>query len=76
MTDIVERLRSLNADFLHEEAAAEIERLREALLRGLTMRGAQTAYFMSRTSGALAVAKAAEAEFDRRVTALLKEGGR
>ena len=29
--DIVERLRSLNADFLHEEAADEIERLREAL---------------------------------------------
>ena len=31
MTDIVERLRSLNADFLHEEAADEIERLRAAL---------------------------------------------
>lgn len=31
MTDIVERLRSLNADFLHEEAASEIERLRKAL---------------------------------------------
>jgi len=31
MTDIVDRLRSLNADFLHEEAADEIERLREAL---------------------------------------------
>ncbi len=28
MTDIVERLRTLNADFLHEEAADEIERLR------------------------------------------------
>ena len=28
MTDIVERLRALNADFLHEEAAAEIEWLR------------------------------------------------
>lgn len=33
MTDIVERLRSLNADFLHEEAADEIERLRAALLK-------------------------------------------
>ena len=31
MTDIVDRLRTLNADFLHEEAADEIERLREAL---------------------------------------------
>ena len=31
MTDIVERLRALNADFLHEEAADEIERLRAAL---------------------------------------------
>jgi len=31
MTDIVDRLRSLNADFLHEEAADEIDRLREAL---------------------------------------------
>ena len=31
MTDIVERLRSLNADFLHEEAADEIERLWAAL---------------------------------------------
>jgi len=31
MTDIVDRLRSLNADFLHEEAADEIEQLREAL---------------------------------------------
>lgn len=31
MTDIVERLRSLNADFLHEEAADEIERLRAAV---------------------------------------------
>jgi cell division protein FtsB len=31
MTDIVDRLRSLNADFLHEEAADEIERLRAAL---------------------------------------------
>lgn len=31
MTDIVERLRTLNADFLHEEAADEIERLRSAL---------------------------------------------
>lgn len=29
MTDIVERLRALNADFLHEEAAVEIERLRD-----------------------------------------------
>ena len=28
MTDIVDRLRALNADFLHEEAAAEIEWLR------------------------------------------------
>ena len=28
MTDIVERLRLTNADFLHEEAADEIERLR------------------------------------------------
>jgi len=33
VTDIVERLRSLNADFLHEEAADEIERLRADLLR-------------------------------------------
>ena len=33
MTDIVERLRSLNADFLHEEAADEIERLRADLLK-------------------------------------------
>ena len=33
MTDIVDRLRALNADFLHEEAAAEIERLRAALLK-------------------------------------------
>jgi hypothetical protein len=31
VTDIVERLRSLNADFLHEEAADEIERLRGLL---------------------------------------------
>jgi len=31
MTDIVDRLRLTNADFLHEEAADEIERLREAL---------------------------------------------
>ncbi len=29
MTDIVDRLRLTNADFLHEEAADEIERLRE-----------------------------------------------
>jgi SMC interacting uncharacterized protein involved in chromosome segregation len=28
MTDIVDRLRTLNADFLHEEAADDIERLR------------------------------------------------
>lgn len=28
MIDIVDRLRALNADFLHEEAAAEIEWLR------------------------------------------------
>ncbi len=28
MTDIVDRLRLTNADFLHEEAADEIERLR------------------------------------------------
>lgn len=33
MTDIVERLRSLNADFLHEEAADEIERLRKERTR-------------------------------------------
>lgn len=33
MTDIVDRLRALNADFLHEEAADEIERLRAALRR-------------------------------------------
>ena len=33
MTDIVERLRALNADFLHEEAADEIERLRADLLK-------------------------------------------
>lgn len=31
MTDIVDRLRLTNADFLHEEAADEIERLRNAL---------------------------------------------
>lgn len=31
MADIVERLRALDADFLHEEAADEIERLRAAL---------------------------------------------
>jgi len=33
MTDIVDRLRLTNADFLHEEAAEEIERLRDALTR-------------------------------------------
>ena len=33
MTDIVKRLRSLNADFLYEEAADEIEQLRETLLK-------------------------------------------
>lgn len=33
MTDIVERLRALNADFLHEEAADEIKRLRADLLQ-------------------------------------------
>lgn len=32
MTDIVERLRALNADFLHEEAADEIERLRAEIV--------------------------------------------
>jgi hypothetical protein len=31
MSDIVDRLRTLNADFLHEEAADEIERLRGLL---------------------------------------------
>jgi hypothetical protein len=31
MSDIVDRLRLTNADFLHEEAADEIVRLREAL---------------------------------------------
>jgi len=31
MTDIADRLRLTNADFLHEEAADEIERLRNAL---------------------------------------------
>jgi len=31
MTDITDRLRLTNADFLHEEAADEIERLRKAL---------------------------------------------
>ena len=31
MTDIVDRLRALNADFLYEEAADEIEQLRAAL---------------------------------------------
>jgi hypothetical protein len=31
VTDIVDRLRLTNADFLHEEAADEIERLRNAL---------------------------------------------
>lgn len=37
MTDIVERLRLTNADFLHEEAAGEIERLRAEIhrLRGV-----------------------------------------
>ncbi len=29
MTDILDRLRTLNADFLHEEAADEIARLRQ-----------------------------------------------
>lgn len=38
MTDIVERLRALNADFLHEEAADEIERLRAALEKIATMK--------------------------------------
>lgn len=38
MTDIVDRLRAPNADFLHEEAADEIERLREALDLIATMR--------------------------------------
>ena len=31
VSDIVDRLRALDADFLHEEAAEEIERLRAAL---------------------------------------------
>lgn len=59
MTDIVERLRSLNADFLHEEAADEIERLR-ADLAGLenTMR----AVARGRREGIEAALAAADAE--------------
>lgn len=52
MTDIVDRLRTLNADFLHEEAADEIDRLREQVIL-LETTGAEAADEIERLREAL-----------------------
>ena len=81
MTDIVKRLRNseyayeppLKALDLIDEAADEIERLREALRQGVTMRAAQKAYFADRSRENLIASKEAEKAFDVAARAALGE---
>ena len=56
MTDIVERLRAQSADILNEEAADEIERLREVLwdIAGVTMSQCRNAADMAERMKAIA----------------------
>lgn len=71
MTDIVDRLRLTNADFLHEEAADEIERLRidRDVWRNESIKKQAACEQMGARIGAL------EAERDRLTDALRKIGG-
>ncbi len=78
MTDLVERLRQktdceILAHDLMWEAAEEIERLREALRRGVAMRAAQRAYFADRSRENLIASKEAEKAFDAAARAALGE---
>ena len=78
MTDIVERLRSFDTQKMDawgicDEAADEIERLREALRLGVDARAAQRAYFKDRSQSNLVASKQSEAAFDKAARAALGE---
>lgn len=78
MSDIVERLRigihtSEDESVLRSEAADEIERLREVLRQGVTMRAAQRAYFADRSRENLIASKEREKAFDVAARAALGE---
>jgi hypothetical protein len=79
MTDVVNLVREIAevsrgaTQRICNEAATEIERLREVVRQGVAMRAAQKAYFADRSRENLIASKEAEKAFDAAARAALGE---